>query len=108
MEVQMKVKLAAGRVVALGKRGAPLLVCMVITAVRCSAAQSPIGKWLIDLSAEATSTWAWAGTGIGLTIGLLGLKFGSHDAKGKFASLAVTSFALLSVQGIMAYLQSEG
>ncbi len=88
------------------KRCAPAALLMALAGVRCYAA-SPFAKWMTDLSAEATSTWAITGAVIGLVLGLLGLKFGNHDAKGKMVTLCVVSFALLSVQGIVAYLQAE-
>jgi hypothetical protein len=105
---------SAGRVAAcaastgrLAKRCAPLLVCLAAGAIRCSAATSPFARWFDDLRLEATSTWAIAGAVIGLIIRLLGMKFGGHEAKSKFASLAIIAFALLSVEGIVSYLQSE-
>ena len=105
-ETNRRAKSAA--VVRFAKRSYPLMVCLLIGAVRCFAAQSPMARWLQDLRAEATGTWAIAGSVIGLVIGLLGMKFGdSHGAKGKFASLAILCFLLLSVEGVVAYLQSE-
>ena len=59
------------------------------------------------MSAEATGTWAIAGTVIGLVIGLLGIKFGGNEMKGKMVTLLVASFCLLSVQAIVTYLQAE-
>jgi hypothetical protein len=67
-------------------------------------AESPFGRWMTDLRAEATGTWAIGGAVRGLIIGLLGLKFGRHEAKSKIASLAIIAFALLSVEGIVTYL----
>jgi hypothetical protein len=105
---------AAGRAVActafagrLAKRSAPLLLCATFAAVRCYAGSSPFARWMDDMRVEATGTWAVAGAVIGLILGLLGLKFGGHEAKGKFVSLTVIAFALLSVEGIVAYLQTE-
>ncbi len=89
------------------KRSMPFVLCLAVAAVRCSAATSPFARWIDDLRLEATGTWAVGGAVIGLIIGLLGLKFGGHEAKSKFASLAIIAFALLSVEGIVAYLQSE-
>jgi hypothetical protein len=89
------------------KRSAPMLLCLALGALRCSAATSPFARWIDDLRLEATGTWAVGGAVIGLIIGLLGLKFGGHEAKSKFANLAIIAFALLSVEGIVAYLQSE-
>lgn len=86
---------------------APFMLYMAVAAVSCFAAASPLSKLLTDLSGEATSTWATAGAGIGLVLGLLGLKFGNRDHKGAMATMVVVSFALLSVQGIIAYLQGE-
>ena len=90
-----------------GKHVAPLLICLAVGTIRCSAATSPFARWIDDLRLEATGTWAVGGAVIGLILGLLGLKFGGHEAKSKFASLAIIAFALLSVEGIVAYLQSE-
>jgi len=91
----------------LGKHAVPFLICLAVGAIRCSAATSPFARWIDDLRLEATGTWAVGGAVIGLVIGLLGLKFGGHEAKSKFASLAIVAFGLLSVEGIVAYLQSE-
>jgi hypothetical protein len=89
------------------KRCGPLALLMGVAAVRCYAGQSPMAQWFTDMSAEATGTWAIAGTVIGMTLGLLGIKFGGHEMKGKAVGLFVTSFFLLSVQGIVNYLQAE-
>jgi hypothetical protein len=89
------------------KRCAPFTAVMGLAAVRCYAGQSPMAQWFSDMSAEATGTWAIAGTVIGMVLGLLGIKFGGHEMKGKAVGLFVTSFFLLSVQGIVTYLQGE-
>ena len=89
------------------KRCAPFAFLLGATAVRCYAGNSPMAKWLTDLSAEATGTWAISGAVIGLVLGLLGIKFGGHEAKGKMVTLAIVAFALLSVQAIVTYLQAE-
>jgi type IV secretory pathway VirB2 component (pilin) len=91
-----------------GKTVAPLAVCLGMSAISCFAGQSPFGRWMQDLRMEATGTWAIAGAVLGLIVGLLGMLFGDHSGKGKFAWTAGVSFALLSVEGIVAYLQSEG
>ncbi|HEY3454759.1 MAG TPA: hypothetical protein VGK64_09175, partial [Bryobacteraceae bacterium] len=59
----------------------PIMLCLAVAAVRCSAATSPFARWIDDLRLEATGTWAVGGAVIGLIIGLLGLKFGGHEAK---------------------------
>ena len=89
------------------KRCGPFAIVLPVTAVRCYAASSPMARWLTDLSAEATGTWAITAAVIGLTIGLIGMKFGGHEAKGKMVTLSILAFLLLSVQGIVTYLQSE-
>jgi hypothetical protein len=94
----------AGR---LAKQSAPLLICGAVGAVHCFAAASPLSKLLTDLSTEATGTWATAGACIGLVVGLIGLKFGGHDAKGAMVTLTILSFTLLSVNGVVTYLQGE-
>jgi hypothetical protein len=91
----------------LAKRCGPFAIVLAVSAVRCYAASSPMARWLTDLSAEATGTWAITATVIGLTIGLIGMKFGGHEAKGKMVTLSILAFLLLSVQGIVTYLQSE-
>jgi len=71
---------SAGR---FAKRCAPLALLIGAAAVRCYAGQSPMAQWFTDMSAEATGTWAIAGTVIGMTLGLLGIKFGGHEMKRK-------------------------
>jgi type IV secretory pathway VirB2 component (pilin) len=85
----------------------PLALFMAVSAVRCYAGTSPMAKWLTDLSAEATGTWAITAAVIGLATGLIGMKFGGHEAKGKMVTLSIIAFLLLSVQGIVTYLQGE-
>ena len=68
------------------KRCGPLAIVLACTAVRCYAASSPMARWLTDLSAEATGTWAITAAVIGLTTGLIGMKFGGHEAKGKMVT----------------------
>jgi hypothetical protein len=90
------------------KQSTPLLLCAALTAIRCEAAASPVAKFVSDVANEATGTWATAGAGIGLVTGLVGLKMdGGHNFKGPLLTLVGLSFALLSVNGIVAYLQAE-
>ena len=89
------------------KRCGPFAFVLGLSAVRCYAGTSPMAKWLTDLSAEATGTWAITAAVIGLVIGLIGMKFGGHEAKGKMVTLSIIAFLLLSVQGIVTYLQGE-
>ena len=90
------------------KQSTPLLICLALAAIRCEAAASPMAKFVTDVASEATSTWAVAGAGIGLVTGLVGLKMdGGHNFKGPLLTLVGLSFALLSVNGIVAYLQAE-
>lgn len=98
---------SAAPVTRCAKRCTPLALILGATAIRCYAASSPMAKWFNDLSAEATGTWAIAGAVVGLVIGLLGIKFGGHEAKGKMVTLTIIAFALLSVQAIVTYLQGE-
>jgi hypothetical protein len=98
---------AAGATTRFAKRCAPFALIVGATAVRCYAGTSPVARWFNDLSAEATGTWAIAGAVVGLVIGLLGIKFGGHEAKGKMVTLSIIAFALLSVQAIVTYLQGE-
>ncbi|HEY6988983.1 MAG TPA: hypothetical protein VH369_11395 [Bryobacteraceae bacterium] len=107
MRLKQRISKYLGMATRLVKPAVPFVLCLAVAAVRCSAATSPFARWIDDLRLEATGTWAVGGAVIGLIIGLLGLKFGGHEAKSKFASLAITAFALLSVEGIVAYLQSE-
>jgi type IV secretory pathway VirB2 component (pilin) len=90
------------------KAAAPVLVLLGVNAVSCYAATSPFGHWFQDMRAEATGVWAICGAIIGLIIGLIGMLMGDHGVKGKFGVIFGVSFALLSVEGIVAYLQSEG
>ena len=90
------------------KQATPVLLCLALTAIRCEAAASPLSKLVSDVAAAATGTWATAGAGIGLVTGLVGLKMdGGHNFKGPLMTLVGLSFALLSVNGIVAYLQAE-
>lgn len=90
------------------KQAAPVLICFGLVALRCEAAASPVAKLVSDVAAEATGTWATAGAGIGLVTGLVGLKMdGGHNFKGPLMTLVGLSFALLSVNGLVAYLQAE-
>lgn len=90
------------------KQATPLIVCGACVALRCEAANSPLAKWLTDVSAEATQTWAVSLALIGLVVGIIGLKMdGGREVKGAFATLAGLCFLLLSVPQLVAYLQAE-
>jgi hypothetical protein len=90
------------------RSSAPLLIVAVLTAIRCEAAASPLAKLLTDVASEATGTWAVTGASIGLVTGIVGLKMeGGQNHKGPLFTLAGLSFLLLSVNGVVAYLQNE-
>ena len=101
-----RIAAAAGWQRRFARRCGPAALRLTLAAVR-SDADSPFAKWMTDMRAEATGTWAIAGCVIGLVIGLWGVKFGGHEAKGKMVTLTIISFALLSVEAIVAYLQGE-
>lgn len=97
-----------GRVAPYLKQATPLLVVGACAALRCEAAASPLAKLVTDVAGEATGTWATAGAGVGLVTGLVGLKMdGGQNFKGPLMTLVGLSFALLSVNGFIAYLQAE-
>jgi sulfite exporter TauE/SafE len=104
----MSIAIARKRLLNLTKQATPLVLMGGLSAVHCFAAASPLAKLFQDVSAEATTTWAVAFAGIGLVIGLIGLKLADNQsAKSYLAGLAVVCFMLLSVQGIITYLQGE-
>ncbi len=79
-----------------------------LSAVRCFAAASPLAKLFTDVSAEATTTWAVSFAAIGLVVGLIGLKLSDNArAKEYMSGLAIVCFCLLTVQGVITWLQSE-